>query len=50
MSYPRYLRIPCSASIEESSVCATVTPESCTDFFGIVPNLPEPRRTESSRR
>src|SRR2546423_9736921 len=26
--------MPCSASIEQSSVCATTTPESCTDFFG----------------
>src|SRR5918992_5539406 len=35
MSYPRYMRIPRSASIEQRPVSATAIPESCTDFLGI---------------
>src|SRR5919199_690271 len=33
---------PCSASMEDSSVSATTTPESCTDFLGT--NRPYPKR------
>src|SRR4029453_16869005 len=34
---------PCSASIDESSVSATTTPESCTDFLAMNRTYPNDR-------
>src|SRR5919201_470721 len=36
------MRTPCSASIDDSSVSATTTPESCTDFLATGRTYPKP--------
>src|SRR5919108_2949397 len=37
------MRTPCSASIDDSSVSATTTPESCTDFLATARTYQKPR-------